>query len=440
MLSLLLWKERTIAFDAAFQVFSVINAEDYAIQVQRFGAVVVQSFPLLLTKAGASMNLILQSYSASFVFYPFVLFVLATTVLKSKKMGFSIVLFFLLMQVHTFYWIQSELIQACVFSLFFTSVFSKYPKASVVAFLGYALGAITILYAHPLGIVALLFGLGYLFIDDEKYRSRTFWGIILTIVIMAIYKYKFANLGTYDTKAFGMFDGFADRIGQIFSLPSTEMFFSRLLSTYYILGVAFITITVIFIKSKQWLKLAWVFIAIVGWLALILTTYHWGGEQFYIESFYLMLGLFIAIPIAWDFWPKIEYKYIAPLLLSIFIIVRVVQIWEAKTIYQDRLAWTTEKLDEMNTFEEQRFYIKKSNTPMYIIQLEWAMPYEMLLLSSLKEQDKGLKTLYIMQNDEDENAITDTKDAFTTIFGPVRYEWLGTRFPLHDGMQVKKLD
>lgn len=245
------WKERATAFDAAFQVYNVIRTKGLAIQSGRFGAAIVQVVPMLLTKGGASLNLILQSYSAAFVLYPLLLFALASSVFKNLRMVFSIVLFFLLMQVHTFYWIQPELIQGCVFSLFFISLYSKWPKPPLLGFLCYVFGVVVILYAHPMAIIALLYGLGFLFFDASIYRNRTFWGLILVIIVAVIYKYYVGTLGAYDTKAFGMFNGFGDRIGNVFSLASTKFFFKRLLSTYYFFPIGVFGILLFFIKHKK---------------------------------------------------------------------------------------------------------------------------------------------------------------------------------------------
>lgn len=126
--------------------------------------------------------------------------------------------------------------------------------------------------------------------------------------------------------------------------------------------------------------------------------------------------------------------------MSILIIVRVAQIWEAKRIYQERLTWINEQLDTMNTFEEQRFYIYKSNTPTQIIQLDWAVAYEMILLSSLSESTKGTKTLYVMKESDDEEEIIRMEGGFKSGLGITKYNWLGKRFKMDDKMDVRLLE
>jgi hypothetical protein len=126
-LSLYFWQERVIMVDAAFQIFCVIMEETLAIQVDRFSAAIVQFVPLLMVKNNVALPTILMTYSAAFVVYPMLAFVLLVAWVRNYRMGLALILFFGLLQVHTFYWIQSELIQGCVFSLFLLGLYSQWP-------------------------------------------------------------------------------------------------------------------------------------------------------------------------------------------------------------------------------------------------------------------------------------------------------------------------
>lgn len=428
VLSLLLYQERATAMDAAFQVFCVINEESLAIQVQRFGAAIVQFIPLLLSKMGASTSLVLQSYSAAFVLYPLVFFALAVHLFKNFRMGLSIVLFFLLMQIHTFYWIQSELIQGCVFSLFFLSIYSQYPQTKW-GVVGYLAGVVVVVYAHPLAIAGLLFGLAYLFVEDEKYRSYSFWIIMIAIAATLYYKYRLSTIGQYDTKALGMFNGFEERLPHLIHLEGTRFFLKRLLSSYYILLVGGIGLCIALIWQKRWWQFACFTSANIAWLLLILTTYHWGGEQFYIESFYLMLSLFLALPLAWTFWPQLEQRTtLVTLVFSVLILVRVLQIWEAKRMYQERLAWNKIQMTEMQVQPGSQFYLLREEVPMHTINLDWAIPYEMLLLAA--DADESANVLHILDSEAEAEKTLFLDDGFNTSVGIVRFNTLNERFRL----------
>lgn len=440
-LSLYFWQERVLIMDAAYQVFCVITRETLAIQVERFGAAVVQYIPLLMARNNVALPTILMTYSAAFVVYPMLAFALLITWVRNYRMGLALMLFFGLLQVHTFYWIQSELIQGCVFSLFLLGLYSQWPRLNGLRVVAYAFMTIVVVYAHPLAITALVFGLGYFYIDDERYRKSAFWYLLACIVVVMGYKYFLSTIGQYDQTAIAKANGMGGRLLHFFELSSVKAFGSRLLSTYFLLLPAIAALIYLFVREKQFWKLAWTMTAIIAWLILILTTHHWGVEQFYIESFYLMLGVFVGLPLAWDAWIKLSKWWMGPVLLVMVMGVRIGQIWEAKSAYVQRLEWHKEMLTKMEQYPEQRFYIWKKDVPMYLLQYIWATPFESMMLSSIQDKHNP-KTLYVM-DDEDEKPdylIYHLQDIVPTKMGFWEYAILEKRFPFHNNQPLRLLE
>ena len=102
VLSVVFWRERTMLLDAALQSFFIINDGKLAIQVGRFGATFVQAFPLVASKLGFSLQIVLTFYSLGFVVFHWLCFWLCDKVLKIKPFALAIVLFSTLMTAHTF--------------------------------------------------------------------------------------------------------------------------------------------------------------------------------------------------------------------------------------------------------------------------------------------------------------------------------------------------
>jgi hypothetical protein len=182
VLALVFWRERTMMLDASFQSFDIINNGKLAIQVQRFGAAFVQSFPLLASKMGLSLKIVLMSYSLAFVLFHWLCFFICDKLLKNKNLALGVLLWYVLMTAHTFYWAQNEVIQgiSLIFVYFALLIhrleFSKlrwwdYPLP-ILSGSAISIGlSFTLVYFHPLIIFPFCFMWFYFFIN--KIASRT---------------------------------------------------------------------------------------------------------------------------------------------------------------------------------------------------------------------------------------------------------------------------
>ena len=107
--SILFFVERVGFMDLSFHLFCIIKDGDFAIQNNRFVAFFTQLFPLLSSKAGFGLTVVMKLYSASFIILNFTCFIILAFVLKSWRYGVIMVLLNVLMDTHTFFWAQSEL-------------------------------------------------------------------------------------------------------------------------------------------------------------------------------------------------------------------------------------------------------------------------------------------------------------------------------------------
>jgi hypothetical protein len=312
--------------------------------------------------------------------------------------------------------------------------------AKVRGGVAYALLVVVVVYAHPLAVAALLFGLGYFYLDDARYRKAPCWYMLAFIVVVMGYKYFLAPLGGYDQTAIAKANGLGNKLRHFFELQSVKSFFSRLISTYYLLLPAVAALIYLFVRERLWLKLAWTMTAIVSWLILILTAHEWGAEQLYIESFYLMLSVFVGIPLAWDGWARLPKWWLGPLLLVVVMSVRVGQIWEARGTYVKRLEWHQAMLAKMAQYPEQRFYIWQKDVPMHLLQFTWGSAFESMLLAGIKDKDNP-KTLFIMDaGDKDPGYLIQLQDVVPTKMGFFEYAKLQRYFPFHDNTPLRLLE
>lgn len=414
-LSFIYWQERVIYGDAAFQIFSVVNGKTLAIQVERFGAAIVQYIPSVLAKNKVSLDLILKIYSVSFTIYPFLFALIIWKWLKSPRLALLLVLFFGLTQVHTFYWIQSELIQGCLFSILATAVFTYKLRPSWWLFLLWQPIIVLVIYSHPLSIAIFLFLWAWYAYEERVQIDWRYYSIIVSTCLVLYYKYKIASIGGYDNLALGLFEGFEERLPNIFSLTSTKFFLERLQSTYYLLPLILLVNTVLLIRQKDWINIVFMYTAIICWLALILTTYHYSTSQSYLESYFLPLGVFIGLPLINKLFGYGKL-WIWPSLILIISCLRIGQIIEVTNKYTIRLDWVKEQVKKTTPFSEDRFYLTLSEAPYFLRPYDWAVSYETLLLTSL-EDPTDTKSIYIIPSEEHVDSIKNVMGGIPTSVG-----------------------
>lgn len=403
ILSFVYWQERVFYADAAFQVFSVIDTQKLAFQVQRFGAVIVQFPPLLLVKLNAPLDIVLKVYSLSFTIYPLLFALVIWKWLDSTRLALLAVLFFGLTQVHTFFWIQSELIQGCMYSILGIAIIKKQLKPEWWLLLIWQLLVLFIIYSHPLSVILFSFLWAWYAYECRKSIDWRYYSLIATMLIVLIYKFKIAELGGYDATAVGMFAGFEKRLPNLFSLPSTVFFFKRLLSTYYLLPIVLVINLVFLFKQKAWWNITLMLSGVLAWLLLILTTYHYSTDQMYLESYYLPLGIFIGLP----FVDKIFGIGKAWIWMTFMIVVscfRIGQITGIQSKYGDRLTWIKEQLAKAEEMPYRRYYLLRSQAGAYQSNLDWATPYETILFSSLKGPS-NTHSIYIIPSEDKVDAV-----------------------------------
>lgn len=403
ILSFVYWQERVFYADAAYQVFSVIDTQQLAFQVQRFGAVIVQLPTLVFVKLNAPLDVVLKVYSLSFTIYPLLFALIIWKWLDEGRLALLLILFFGLTQVHTFFWIQSELIQGCMYAILGIAVIIKQLKPAWWLFVCWQLLVAFIIYSHPLSITLFLFLWAWYAYERRERIDWRYYSLFATILLVLVYKFKIAELGAYDANAIGMFAGFGERLPNLFSLPSTVFFFKRLLSTYYLLPIIMGVNLFFLYQQKAWWNIALMLSGTLAWLLLILTTYHYSTDQMYMESYYLPLGIFIGLPFV-DKVFGVGKAWVWIVFMLVVACFRIGQIVEIQTRYANRVTWLKEQLSKAEERPYRRYYLLRSQTTPYQSNLDWATPYETILISSLHDPS-NTRSIYIVPSEEQVSAV-----------------------------------
>ncbi len=433
------FRERVAFLDAAYQLFMLIYKGDFAIQSGRFGAVVTQVFPLISVKLGLSLKMVMISYSLSFILFPLFLFLALSQLFRNLKMALALLLFQLLMVTHTFYWVQSELLQACTLVLFFWGM--VWSKKGSTFWLVPLFGALitVIVFIHPLAIIPFLFCWCFTYLSfPQKAKLSHVIGFLLIIVLFV--KYTFIPISTYDSSSFQHGKNLW-QFYNFFSFISTRRFFKYCLTDYYLFTLLFLWINFFYYKKKEFLKLGLVFAFTLGHLILVNTALPWGPPQFHMESFYRILSIFVIIPLLYDVLPGTQWKKKnSPLVILLFIILaRIGHIGFEHKAYSDRLSWMETLLTSSQQWSGRTFMIKEDEVPLQLVINGWGSPFETLLLSAMEHPDSA-RSLFIYNNDIDIDAKNKKRETLLTPFSDLPFETLPqTYFRLRDSSPYRSI-
>lgn len=420
ILAAVYYLERTLILDASYQTFAMIAYDNFAIQVKRFGAVVTKIFPYIAMKQHWPLDRLLWMYSMGFVVYAATYFLVLSRLLRNERMGMALVLFFTLMTAHTFYWTQSEQLQGSAMTiLFFGIVISVRPLPWWLLPVLYGL-VVVMAYLHPLTFIPFYF-LYLFFLFQPEFRRQ--WAYhSLALAFLAVMGYKMlTSTNSYDESSIKLVANVVKQIGQFFSWKSNTNFLTFCVKDYYFFFPLLGLIAYHYIKNKEKLKLALFLAFTVGYVILINGTFFWGAEQFYIESYYTTLSIFLAIPLLFDVLPSWKKQQWATAVLAVLIVTRLLHIVYTGKVYERRLQWNRDMLTKSQEYGGTKFIARQADIPMDKLLMTWGSPFETLLLSALQHPDSTRTLLIADPSLPIEDYARDQNKAFVNPFSVIPY-------------------
>lgn len=439
VLSLVFWRERTMILDAAFQSFYVINKESLFIVVDRFGAAFVQSFPLLTSKLGFPLSVVLMSYSLAFVLFHWLAFFICDKILKIKALALGIVLWYMLMTAHTFYWAQNEVIQGISLTFVYFALLLNRGTFQKMRWWDYPLSiglVFTLVYFHPLITFSFGFLWAYFFIQKmhplskfSKLRENTnpniSYGLLgwsaLSFVIANFSKFYITGVNFYDK---GAFERLSEQIQKPFPVlltgDSQRLFWGHCFDDFALVLPFLIGITGFYIWQKAFLKLAFFVVSTLGFIFIIATSYFDSKDWFYLESQYLSLAVMLAVPFVFDVLPTIKNVKWALGIIAFILIFKVLYVYNTHKPYTQRLNYLTQLLDKTRRFEGTKFFVNNEDIDEKTLLMYWGSAYETLYISATQSPD-STRSLYIVTEPKETMWMTSGKKNFFTIFDNIEY-------------------
>ena len=434
VLSLHHYEVRTLSFDAAFQIFGLIINNDLFIQVGRFGAASVQALPLIARKLNWSLESILQLYSISFVLVPFILYAVSYWVLKQRRFAFMIALYMILFTSHSFYWIQSELIQACYWIIFFYAWYTSQIKPVLIYWTVSFLLLVTAIYFHPLAPIPLSFGAAYLFLTPYQLSKRKLIILGGAILLVLIYKMFFGQQYAYDQSSMSHANTILTKPLQYFDLTSTRMWRNQWLTNYLAYPIVLTLMLLGIWKNENRWKFTFTVLSCFAYLYLVNKSYHWRSPLFHMESFYQVVAMMLIFPITYDLLPKIRSGKALSILLGLWLCFRIVLIILAGNTYTKRYDFIGDLLHSESMSQGQNYYTKETAYLQDQLILPWSVPYETLLRTAMVGEDK-CKTLTVVKDMKKFEGLNGKrKKHFRTLYGSIPFSELPAQYFYFDDM------
>ncbi len=388
ILSIIYYKERIIFLDPVFQLAYMIRDGGFAIQVNRFAAVITKIFPYLAIKLSLPLNIITLIYSMSFAIYNFIIFIVIAKFIKNLKWALFLLLFNILMISHTFYWPAIELNQGIALMILYFSLLSTELKINKNALLIFMIILVpTVIFSHPLIIIPFVFLSFYLyFFEKGQYDLLLFRiGSAIALISFIINKIFFRNW--YDDMNMTRLDNFIKLFPDYFYIKSNGEFFSYVIHDYYISLILLMVVVIWFILKKKYLQLSYVLVFVLSYVLLVNISFPEGVPHFFAESKYILLSIFIIMPLVYDIFPKVSFKTTFWILIFV-IIVRVIHINNSHSLYTARLDLLRNVIDETENFENKKLILYQDEFPMDTLLMSWASAYEFWMLSALENKEQ----------------------------------------------------
>jgi hypothetical protein len=289
-------------------------------------------------------------------------------------------------------------VQGVIFTIIYLAYIEYVLQQQKVNYWFYILSPlflITIVFFHPLLPFVLLFGVAFLFL---QYRIQFKILFTITIAFMVLYFIKSLFFKTdYDSSAMGGLNNFIWLFPKYFTIQANKNFIQYCLHHYYFIPLLFSAVAIFYFYKNAFLKLFLFGSFFFGYLLIVNVSHQGGGDQFYLESQYLILMIFLSMPLLYDVLPNISSPTITRSFLIVVLLVGIIRIYNTHFQYTERLNWYQKTITEINALPQKKVVLKQANLPMNKIILSWGSAYEFWLLSTI-EQHKSM-SIIIAEND-----------------------------------------
>jgi len=431
VLLLLAWRhhvERMACYDPAFFSWLIIDSGHPEAVLGRLGSWPTQVLPLAVLHLGGGLESVLRAYSVSFILLYLVLFLFVLLVLKDRVAAVAFPLVLGPAFRHAFYYSTAELYQGLALAVVLWALLRRLLETGDrgrPAQWGWlvVLTAWLSLY-HQLLVFPLLFMLGYECLRRGLWTDRAY--LLGAALLLALFAARIVLLtnSTYEQDRILDPGTFLTNARWIRWLPSTRYLLEHGMA-FKALMVLAASVTLALAWTRRWALLAWTGGLSIGFLVLILVTYHDGESPLMYENYYTLFGFFGALPFADLFFDAGDrWKRARQVLFFLLLVLSARQIVQGRTLFTEKVRFADRITSQLRAMGVRKAIADKDHFPWPYGWVSWAAPFETALVSALHGPDSVVTVFYV----EDPGAFKGMLDEPGLFLGP-EWEpvWFGTQ-------------
>ncbi|NRB50652.1 MAG: hypothetical protein HRU41_23490 [Saprospiraceae bacterium] len=428
VMSLLYYQERLLHFDAANYTFQLLYFEDFYIGHGRWISAPTQLLPLLAIKMGASLRTVLLIYSASFILFYYLIYLLIVYGFRQAKVGLFLALALCLTMRYKFYGPVGEVILsigsvALLLGWLWRGEVLSHLSARWNYLLSFLLMVVLILTGHPFASLSLLFVMGFHWISAGNWWDKEFWIMMGTAVFLLGRKYlSLQQEGSYEA---GQMDNLQEGVKILGNFQDYYVFDRILyfLDTEYTFPFAIFSLSLLLlIYKRKWLLVVFILLSQVGMLVAIMVSFSYLNDPIYIllDGYLTHLGVIWALPMV---YVLLEEQRVWSLALMVLLLgFGVDRIHGKRTFFQQRMEIIGSIMEPSLDQNHKKLLHHMDHFDWQRLWLPWAVGVETLMYSALAGPDKA-STLYYQQARRDEEEHAKTEDAFLGVqYDPFLFE------------------
>lgn len=426
--SVVFYKERILFADLAYTSFLIIDHGHFNIINDRYSEVIHQFVPYFFQKLHLPIKFILIAYSMSFNLIYVIISALLIYWLKQYRLAILMGLFYFLL-VSASGICANDVAFAVALMFLFWGIVLKMGNSGTnkrALYSIYFFAAFLTISTHFIIIIPLTFLWIYLIIERKYWPFTTVTTVLLSILLLIIIAYKYISVAygpqSYDSVHLVGIKKLT--FGDIFSSLSTQtvqIFIIRCWQNYWLGGVLFVAGIISLLSEKKYLLTVITLLYTLGYLIIMGIIY--GGRTYdfapteinrtyqlwHIEVEWAALALITAAPFTFSLLPKIRNTHISSVLIAAVILIRLPYMYKYIQDFTWRINFHEHVLNKMKEKNIYKLAIHTDQERYKKFVLEWAVPFETVLISSLNN-DSPRRT-YFFIDPEDHKTINLVKDA-----------------------------
>lgn len=390
LLAALHWKDR-IFTDTSFYLFHTINAEWFRIEHQRFVSVIGELSALVAVKLDAPLHVVLKVYSLGHVAFFYAVFLLCLYGMRSVNAAVCVILFCLVGARREFFTPQYEIWYGMILVPVFYEMLRRNVLSNLWLFVTFALLTETILFSHPLMFLPIGFLIVWHYSDKPlKQHAKKLAVLALLFVPMFVVKFLFAD--EYEAgKTLAVQDASVSQT--LFNpdyLKGFVLFFVRNYPDMILIWLA--SLWMLFrngLRTKAWLLVGY----FLGFVLLINITQRGYDESLYYDRMYQPLWAALIPVFLFDIRLRFNglLEKLSLAFIVLIVLVRTNDIIQTGKIHAQRTAQYERLIENARRFGGKKFIVDERNIRKDYTLMEWSLPIETMLLSSLYSPDSTLQ-------------------------------------------------